>query len=782
MSPAARQRLAIGLWLALLLVASWLAMFRTPMVTEITRLLPDAGPARERLQLLQETPAARLILIGLEGDDPAARAEVSRRLAARLRQSGRFVRVGNGEQMPTAADVRRLFDSRYLLSPAVVEGHFDAPRLRQALKARLADLRSPAAPLHKELLASDPTGEMLAIVAGWQQRQRPPPLADGVWVSTDRQRALLVAETPVAGFDPRTQAPLIDFIQSSFTAVRGDADVRLVLSGPGALATLSERMIRADAALLGSLSLAAIIAILAIAYRSLRVVLLSPLPLISAVAVGTAAVGVVHGGIHGITLGFGATLLGVSVDYPVHLFSHRRAGEPAAATIDRIWPTLRLCVLTTAIGYGAMLGASFTGLAQLALFSIAGLVTAALVTRYVLPALLPVDWAPATGFSGGGRDRRLAGIGRFALPALAVAAAAVLIVAPPRWQTDLAAINPIPADILAVDARLRGDLGAAEAGQMIFIDAADREQALLLSEQVAERLAPLVHAGSLTGFDAPSSYLPSAATQEARQRLLPEKEALQRALADAVVGLPFRAETFAPFADAVAQARRAAPVTLAELLATPIGTKLNGLLLPRPEGWTAIVLLSGVNDPRAVAGAVQPLFDQGVAFVDFRAEANRTMAAFRETSLVRLAAGGLLIGFGLLLALGDARRVLVVLGPMAVAVAVDLAVLSLEGERLTPFHLVSLLLVVGIGIDYGLFFSSPETDRGEGKRTLHALLVCSSSTAAGFSVLCFSSLPALNAIGQTVTVGVVGAFLLAIVVARPAASRAPGRSPRPTGA
>ena len=78
------------------------------------------------------------------------------------------------------------------------------------------------------------------------------------------------------------------------------------------------------------------------------------------------------GSLHGITLAFGMTLLGVAVDYPLHLFSHLRDDETPQSTLRRVWPTLRLGVLTTALGYLAMVFSDFDGLRQLAVFAIGG--------------------------------------------------------------------------------------------------------------------------------------------------------------------------------------------------------------------------------------------------------------------------------------------------------------------------------------------------------------------------------------------------------------------------
>ena len=71
---------------------------------------------------------------------------------------------------------------------------------------------------------------------------------------------------------------------------------------------------------------AGMLLVLLLAYRRVGALILSALPLASAAVAGLAAVGALFGSVHGITLAFGFTLLGVAQDYPLHLLSHRRPG------------------------------------------------------------------------------------------------------------------------------------------------------------------------------------------------------------------------------------------------------------------------------------------------------------------------------------------------------------------------------------------------------------------------------------------------------------------------
>ena len=140
--------------------------------------------------------------------------------------------------------------------------------------------------------------------------------------------------------------------------------------------------------------------------------MLALLPVASGVLAGIAAVSMAFGFVHGITLGFGVTLIGEAVDYAIYLLTQTAPGAEPAATLSRIWPTLRLGMLTSVCGFSAMLLSSFTGFAQLGLFTITGLAVALAVTRWVLPMLLPHGFATTNS-------------ARFAVPVLALIRAGV---------------------------------------------------------------------------------------------------------------------------------------------------------------------------------------------------------------------------------------------------------------------------------------------------------------------------------------------------------------------
>ncbi len=589
-----------------------------------------------------------------------------------------------------------------------------------------------------------------------------------MWFSPSGDRALLLAETKAAGYDLDAQARALAVIKERFTAVRAGAGMTLLLSGPAVIATLSQDAIRAEIQLLSVAASVLVVAILWFAYRSPRPVLLSALPLLSAILTGMAAVGILFGYIHGITLGFGITLLGVAIDYPIHFFSHLDGCLGVKGSLRRIWPTLRLGAITTAMGYLAMITTAYGGLAQLGIFAIVGLLTAAACTRWVLPVLLPPLWAPSLP----ARD----GLTWLLYPNPMVAVIflvsgilvllALTVIAPPLWKDDLAALSPIPGDVLALDRQLRTALGAPETSHMIVISAPDAETALQRGERLGKTLESWIHEGRLTGFESAARYLPSRKTQRERRLSLPEPAPLAENLDHALTGLPFKTGLFEPFLQAVEATRTRPLLHLKDLEGTALGLRVSSLLFQTDRGWNAVLPLAGVQDPERLSRDLARRHHGDGYYLNMKQETQRVMAQFRDAALLRLGWGAVLITMALWFGLKNWRRVLAVLVPVTLAIVVDVALLLWLGSGLNLFHLVSLLLVLGIGIDYSLFFSRPDRELSVRKRTLHAVLVCSGSTIGVFGMLALSSLPVLRAIGQTVAIGALLSLLMAVALAR----------------
>ncbi|HUX63519.1 MMPL family transporter [Sulfuricella sp.] len=791
--PARRGRTAIALWLAFILVCG-IIISRSQFTTDLSAFLPRSPTPAQQLLLDQITDglASRLILVGIAGADASARARLSKQIAQRLRADPDFVSVNNGEPVSAERDRAFLFNNRYLLSPAVTPARFSVDGLHAALSDSIDLLASPAGLLVKSLLPRDPTGEMVQLLEQLNGGTRPR-MVDGAWASRDGARALMLIQTRASGADTDAQQRAMAVIRQAFdTAPSAIPAAKLVMTGPGVFSVTSRDTIKSQVSRLSIISVALIATLLLLVYRSLTALALGFLPVISGALAGVAAVSLGFGAVHGITLGFGTALIGEAVDYSVYLFvQSERGGVDQQGWIKRFWPTVRLGVLTSIFGFASLLLSGFPGLAQLGLYSIAGLIAAATVTRFVLPHLLPANFrihdVSAIGLVLSRLVQRAAAL-RWAAAILLLAACAVLVQhRASLWNDQISSLSPVSQADLALDASLRADMGAPDVRYLVVVSGASRESVLQSSERVSAALQTQVDQGELAGFESPSRYLPSTATQHARQASLPAPAELETRLAQAVQGLPVRAQRFAPFLADVAAARSQPLLQASDLEQTSMAMAVDALLIRQDRHWSALLPLTaaegvGINASR-IHAALSATGLSNVLFVDMKAESDRLYSGYLHEAIL-LSLGGLVALIGLLLwVFRSPMRVLRIVAPLAAAVITVTAGLAVFGQQLIILHLVGLLLVVAVGSNYALFFDRADHPfaPGEGAmaetkpiartispRTLASMLFAALTTVAGFGLLAFSNVSILQAMGVTVAPGVILALIYSAIFARKA--------------
>jgi len=757
-----------GLWL-LAMLAGAIIVWNTRFSADMSFFLPARPSAEQQVLVdqIKEGVVARLLMVAIAGGDEEQRAALSRDLRGRLAKMPEFVAVQNGEAGSLDAGRDFLFAHRYLLGPAVTPERFTVAGLRTAIADSIDRLASPAGLMFKTLLPRDPTGELFALVGGLDTGAQPASRA-GVWASRDGERALLLLQTTALGSDTDGQETAIRLVREQFATATGATGFTLTLSGPGLFAVKARATIKDEVARLSVISTLAIVAVLFFVYRSPRLLTLGLLPVASGALAGIVAVSLAYGTVFGITVGFGSALIGEAIDYSIYYFVQSgRLG--AAAWRERFWPTIRLGVLTSVCGFGALLFSGFPGLAQLGLYSLTGVATAALVTRFVLPPLAGDDLhVRDVGALGRALGRAIDGLRRLRWPLLALAVAALAWLGSEHdrlWTANLSALSTASAEDSAVDMALRADIGAPDSRHMVVVRAGDREAALQGAERAGAQLDKLVAAGVIGGYDTPARFLPSRATQAARRASLPAAAELRARLATAVDGLPLAAGKLDGFVADVAAARTMADIDRRNLDGSGLALVVDSLLLQHGGEWSVLLPLrpppGSENLAIPVPAVRAALAGSDALFVDLKGEFDGLYADYLQEAVLLSLAGLLAIVVLLAATLRSPRRLAAVLLPLLVAVAFVVAGLHLLGERLHLLHLIGLLLIVAVGSNYALFFDRLSAARDPA--TLASLAVANLTTAIGFGTLALSQVPVLHAIGVTVGPGAILALLLSAI-------------------
>ena len=765
-----RPRLVGLALLAIVIAISALILgSRAQLRTDMGFLLPRSPSADTRLLLdqMQKGPTANLLLVRLSGAKPAVLAEVSDRMIKTLRRDARFAFATNGRATLDPATLAWIKRYRYLLNPPIAVAEFETAALRKSLEAAAASMATTLGLATKETLGADPTGRIVRVgrhLAG----AGGPRLRHGVWFAPDGSGALIVVRTTASGLEIDAQAAAIEAVKAAFNtakATRSDAAAAIVeLTGSGVFALAIRDTSKRDLTVLSVAASLAVLLILVLAVRSITTVALFAVILGTAIGTGAVAVQLAFGEIHAITLTFGATLMGLAIDYPLHVLAHAKGRASVVSAAAHVGPTLRLSAVTTAAAFVPFALSSFPALAQLGVMSIVGLLAAAAMSRWVLPlisppagAVLMPTWATTAVFDRLARPRALAAA--IVVLFLGTAGAAIAFKLP-VWQDELTRLSPLPQSQVRLDRSIRSALGAPNPRHMVLLKGSSPETVLRASEAASEALSAMKANGVLTGFDPPSRYLPSAASQARRQARLPNGSRLKQSLYAALPGLPFRPTAFGAFLRDVEAARRGPVANRQSTRGTLIATRIDPLLFQARDRWFGLILLSGVKDPIRKTGEASRLGLSGARLIDLKAEADALARNYRVETLVLLGLSAMLILLILAVSRQAMADIVVVFLPVLLSVGATAAVLVATGAALSVFHLMSLFVVAGIGLDYALFLRR-HRQTGDRDNTRRSVLLCGLTTIVVYSILATSALPILHGIGLTIAIGTGFAVVLA---------------------
>lgn len=748
------RRTALAATLAGFAVLAVLVATRLTVVTDVSFFFP-ADPAPEAAALSGGlTQGGSVMMIRLDGPDVKTVAEASDAVTETLRNAPLFAFVRNGRpHLP--ADLRDFFlQHHYRLGPPLTTATFETAGLRTAIEDGIGRLSTMQGWLFRDLFPHDPTGRLAALVGG--MRGGPgPERRYGVWM-TPAGEALVLARLTAAAGDLDAQAAAVAVLDDAVRpfAARG---VSWAASGPGLFAHRASQKIQAEMKTLTAFAAGAVALVLLIAFRAPSLLLLIGLPVGAGVVAGALVTQLVFGQVHGVALTFGAVLAGVAIDYPIHLFVFHRRGEPWVGTARRLWRPMMIGAGTTIAGLLALSQSSFPGLAQIGTLTAVAMAVAVATNRWLLPRLAPEPDVRLRASLWPWLKRRpgLRRGMRWGLSATIVAAVGAALLAPgPLWESDISRLNVADPAAQRLDRALRRHLGRPDATRILLFEGRNAQAVLAGQWAVLPRLDQAVAEGRLGSYRAGASLLPPARVQADRLAELPEPENLRRRLVEATRGLPVKPDVFRPFVEHITDEKRALPLTLAALGESPAAPLF---LAPWQTGgaWAGAIALTPPIDLSAADL-------DGARLVDLREIASTMVTDYREEALDWLVIGA---GVGLLMlivGLRQPRHVVRAAVPPALAVVATVSGLVAAGVPLNLFHILALLLVASIGVDYALFFPGYAVSDTEGRGGFLSVTLCSVTTVSVFLVLSLSSLQILSAIGVTVAIGSALSYVLTL--------------------
>ncbi|MGU3525473.1 MMPL family transporter [Enterobacteriaceae bacterium C23F] len=752
--PSNARRAAFG-WLALcliLLVALALMLPRARLNSSVLAMLPaqslGAIPPALSEGFIQRLDGQ---LVWMISPGKTADPSVAERWQTLLTDSGALSEVkGQMDAQSQQAWGTFFFQHRNgLIDPAT------RARLQQGGEAQaqwiLSQLYSAFSGVSGKELNNDPLmlmrGSQLALAQNGQKLR----LMDGWLVAQDEAGNywyLLHGELNGSSFDMQQTHKRV----TQFTALEAELKTQFpqakVLSrGTMFYSDYASQQAKHDVSTLGVATILGVILLIVLVFRSLRPLLLCLISIGIGAAAGTVVTLLLFGELHLMTLVMSMSIIGISADYTLYYLTERMVhGEQSSPweSLLKVRNALLLALLTTVAAYLIMMLAPFPGIRQMAVFAAVGLSASCLTVIFWHPWLcrgLPVRPVPLMTLmlrwlAAWRRNKKLSVGLPVALTLFVLTGLSQL-----RVNDDISQLQALPQHLLAQEQKITALTGQSVDQKWFVVYGDSAQQTLERLEAFTPQLEKARAAGDFAQFR--TLPLNSIARQQQDLALLKQATpAVVKALQNA--GLQTVTPDLSPM-----------QVSVDAWLKSPASEGWRLLWLTLPDGKSGVLVpVDGVKN----SAALQQLADnsQGVAWNDRKASFDGLFTLYRTILTALLGVALAVIALGAMLRLGW-RKGLISLVPSVLSLGCGLAVLAFTGHTVNLFSLLALVLVLGIGINYTLFFSNP---RGTPLTSLLAITLAMITTLLTLGMLVFSATQAISSFGIVLVSGIFTAFLL----------------------
>ncbi len=728
----------------------------------IARFLPTGADRSvvNVLKALAESEMASTTVIdigGGGGGDDADEAIVltAQRLKARVLESPLTRAVTSGVSEAEQVEIMRFLTS-FPPSAFLPVSSYEPEKIQEEIASLKSELGGPLGPMVRALAPNDPLGGVIGLLNKLRDSQGAGlTSSDGILTSSDGSHAFLFFRTNGSAFDAPLQREAFAMIHRTFDEVRTSPEQRLEMSGIGRFTVHSEEQIRGDIERISTLSMIGILGFFALLFRSFRMLMLGLVPVAFGTIVATLGSYWIFGEVHGLTLAFGTSLLGVGIDYAEHYFTHF-ALEPEKgghAIMRLVWPGLWLGALTTVAGFIGIGWADFPGAIEIALFASLAVIGSLVATRFLLPPWMPTNYArpkllealerhAASIVNALARRKHIAVVAFVALALLAFGLVRV------RFIDDMSALLALDPALTAEDARVHQRVTSSEPGRFAIV-VGDTEE--LASEKLDLATAELERAKreGVIKYAMPIGAL--IRSEQAQRASFLAAQASGPRIDEALAANGFRPELFHTTESGTSPKF----VTLAEVIKSPLGSVV-GPLAPKLEGRQAFVIpLGGISSMAELRKYVPDAI-----IVDERALLEETYGHVRQR-VVQLVGLSLVFVWAIVLVKYRSLRLsIAALLPALIAATFTISVFGWCGVKLNIFHVVGLLLVLSMGVDYGIFIVEGRHSPYESARSLVSVFAATLTTLLSFGALALSVSPVLCAIGLTITIGLTASLIL----------------------
>lgn len=653
-------------------------------------------------------------------------------------------------------------------------------KLRQSLENNFKILSSPAGIALKKMIISDPVGISFLGLKKMQQLQYDDnfELYDNCVITRDHKELLLFVTPAYPPNNTGKNAILLKGIDGIIDSVAvTHKNIETAYFGATAVSTGNAIQLRKDTMLTQGITVVFLIFFIGFYFRKKRAPFLVLIPVLFGGLFSLSAIYFIRGSISVIALGTGSVILGIAVNYSLHLFNHYRHTRNIRDVIRDLSMPLTIGSLTTIGGFLCLEFVQSEMLKDLGLFAAFSLIGASLCTLIFLPHLVATEknhqWS---------RQIRNSWIDRISsyrpeynkILIIFILIFTIIFADTAKWvgfETDLSRMNYMSDKLQRAEEKLKSINVFSLQSVYLVSEGKNLNQALENNEKMLDEVRVLQEKGIVNKYSGVSSLIMSDSLQKIKIKRWNEywttdkKQRLIATLKTEGQNFKFKPEAFDHFeqilnknyepVDSVSQAFFKKNLLDDYITEKNDNATVVTLLKVKPENKQAVYKLLEKNDAVTVLDR-QYLTNKFVDIIN----ADFSSIAWMSSILVFSV---------LLLTYGRIELTLISFIPMLITFIWILGIMGILGIRFNIINIIISAFIFGLGDDYSLFIMDGLLQEYKtGKQNLSSykssIFLSAITTIAGLGVLIFAKHPALRSIAAISIIGIICVVIMSQVL------------------
>ncbi|NCP62653.1 MAG: hypothetical protein GW748_05000 [Alphaproteobacteria bacterium] len=733
-------------WLALLLILTGISLKNKTIQFDLLALLPDSKTEKmlHVRHFTDDTDISKqvMILVGHQNKDKAQ--EALKTLRQGLKTSGPALVENNSKFLEKS--YKTLFRTLYPYKAGLLSRQdrslLQNDKGKDIENRALQELSTPFSTLGPANPAVDPFFLFPRYVISLQEQtpfERTPETGDLFITDQDTTWFIYHGRFTTPLFSLQAQKEM----QEKLDPLLKSLNVDVLKTGAVFYAAAGANQAQKEISFIGGISALLIVLLLFFVFRSFAPLGFALTVIASGLAGGISLAVLVHGSLHILALVFGGSLIGVCVDYALHYYCaglHVKDKKNPFGVLKSLMPALPLGVLSSCIGYGLLTLVPFPGIQQMAVLAAGGLLSAFVTVALWGPAFLNKESQPVPPTALKIQRTLSAFLKKrksISKPLIFALCSSFLIIFFLTFDDNVRRFQSLDPSLKAQEEAVKSKIHINSTPTFFALSAASLEELLQQEEKITDRLDALN-----ISYKSLSQIIPSQKRQLENQRLVQEN-----------LLLPYGQSLFQKIGitPKIPQQEKTEPLRNVPPLPAP----LKPLFHLSKGVYTGRILIQSIENTETLEKIAEPLED--AYYIDPPQEYSNLFKTYRLL-MIKVIFAVLSIIILLLTLLKGPKSALKITAPVMSSMVITLACLTAFGVPITLFHLMGLLLVLCIGIDYALFLFWRQ---GTNEQTFFLLAntMAALTTLFSFGVLAFSKTAAVEGFGLSVFLGITFSFI-----------------------